>query len=266
MNAALFNTVTLRCITHPRHRVVRRGFFYCGEYSMCGRYVLINGKMVLQSFAKLHLGSMQDVFRDLPRYNAAPMQKMPVVAVRHGELTVGNMQWWLVPHWSKDGKIKATTFNAKSETIDQSKLFTPYFKSSRCLIPADAFYEWKMITAREKQPMCIRMKEEKPFFFAGLFSVWKNEQGEEFPSFAILTTGPNKLMAEIHTRMPVILPGKLFDEWLDRENKDVEKLKRLLVPYPDSDMSAYPVSKYVSNSRNEGPECMEELPEEKTLR
>ncbi len=226
---------------------------------MCGRYVLINGKMVLQSFAKLHLGSMQDVFNDLPRYNASPMQKMPIVAMRHGELTAEKMQWWLIPHWSKDGKINATTFNAKSETVDQSKLFAPYFKSSRCLIPADAFYEWKKITAREKQPMCITMKDEKPFMFAGLFSVWKNEKGEELPSFTIITTEPNKLMSDIHTRMPVILHQKDFDEWLDRENKDTGKLKELLVPYPASEMTVYPVSKFVNNSRNEGPECMKEV-------
>jgi len=226
---------------------------------MCGRYVLINGKMVLQSFAKLHLGSMQDVFNDLPRYNASPMQKMPIVAMRHGELTAEKMQWWLIPHWSKDGKINATTFNAKSETIDQSKLFAPYFKSSRCLIPADAFYEWKKITAREKQPMCITMKDEEPFMFAGLFSVWKNEKGEELPSFTIITTEPNKLMSDIHTRMPVILHQKDFDEWLDRENKETGKLKELLVPYPASEMTVYPVSKFVNNSRNEGPECMKEV-------
>jgi putative SOS response-associated peptidase YedK len=92
--------------------------------------------------------------------------------------------------------------------------------------------------------------------FAGLFSVWKNEKGEEFPSFTIITTTPNMLMAEIHTRMPVILKEKYYDEWLNRENKNIEDLKKLLVAYPASQMEAFPVSKYVSNSRNEGPECM----------
>ena len=237
---------------------------------MCGRYILVNGKMVLQSFLNLHMTSIRDAFSDLPRYNASPMQHMPVFAVREGELVAEKMRWWLVPHWSKDGKIKATTFNAKAETLDQSKLFAPYFKSSRCLIPADAFYEWKRITTtvevkgkmvevEEKQPMCIRMKDEKPFMFAGLFSVWKNEKGEEFPSFTIITTIPNTLMSKIHTRMPVILKGKHFDEWLDRENKNIEGLKKLLVSYPASPMEAFAVSKYVSNSRNEGPECMKKV-------
>ena len=234
---------------------------------MCGRYVLINGKMIFLLLGKNRVGSRKDALDDLPRYNAAPMQRMPVIAMREGELVLQKMQWWLIPHWSKDGRIKVTTFNAKAETIDQSKIFAPYFKASRCLVPADAYYEWKKVsvqkevrgktvTVAEKLPMCIRLKDHSTFMLAGLFSVWKNAQGEEFPSFTILTTTPNSLMADIHTRMPVIVKQKYFDEWLDRENKNVEELKRLLVSYPASQMEAFPVSKYVSNSRNEGPDCM----------
>ena len=139
---------------------------------MCGRYVLVNGKMIFQLFGANRLGSRRDALDELPRYNAAPMQRMPVLAMREGELVLQKMQWWLVPHWSKDGNIKATTFNAKAETLEQSKIFAPYFRSSRCLVPADAFYEWKKITVQkeihgttvavqEKQPMCIRLKEKE---------------------------------------------------------------------------------------------------------
>ena len=115
------------------------------------------------------------------------------------------------------------------------------------------------MNVQEKQPMCIRMKDENTFMFAGLFSVWKNDTGEEFPSFTIITTTPNMLMTDIHTRMPVILKQKHFDEWLDRKNNSIEDLKRLLVSYPAHQMEAFPVSMYVSNSRNEGPECMKKL-------
>ena len=233
---------------------------------MCGRYAFINGKMVFELVGR-NLGNRKDALDDLPRFNAAPMQRMPVITECEGELVIQKMQWWLIPHWSKDGKIKATTFNAKAETLDQNKLFTPYFKSSRCLVPADAFYEWKNMSVQkevkgrtvhvlEKQPMCIRMKDQKTFMFAGLFSIWKNDKGEEFPSFTIITTSPNMLMSEIHTRMPVILKQKHFTEWLDRENKNIEELKKLLISYPASQMEAFAVSKYVSNSRHEGPDCM----------
>ncbi len=239
------------------------------EYQfMCGRYAFINGKMVFEILGKNVLGNRKDALKDLPIYNASPMRRMPVAVIRDGNMILQKMQWWLIPHWSKDGKIQATTFNAKSETLDQSKLFAPYFKSSRCLIPTDAFYEWKKLTTiadvkgitkevQKKQPFCIRMKDKKTFMFAGLFSVWKNNKGEEFPSFTIITTIPNELMSEIHTRMPVIIPKKNFEQWLDRNYKDVEALKKLLKPYPASKMIAYPVSNYVNNSRNDGPECMQ---------
>ena len=87
------------------------------------------------------------------------MQRMPIVAIRDGNLILQKMQWWLILHWSKDGKIKATTFNAKAGTLDQSKLFVPYFKLSRCLVPADAFYEWqRMNTAIEVRGCCLPEK------------------------------------------------------------------------------------------------------------
>jgi putative SOS response-associated peptidase YedK len=239
---------------------------------MCGRYAIIDGRKVLEAFGRLKVKDTAPLFASLPRYNASPMQKLPVFAVRHGELVVQEMQWWLVPHWSKDGKTNATTFNAKSETVAESRLFTPYFKGSRCLVPAEAFYEWRDGAGGRggehasergakdvKQPMCIRLKNQTPFMFAGLFSVWKDAEGKEFPSFAILTTEPNALMVEIHKRMPVILPEQHHEEWLDRENRNVDSLKKLLTPYDADSMEAYPVSRYVNNPRNEGEECLEEL-------
>ncbi|MBF8248126.1 MAG: YoaM, partial [Bacteroidetes bacterium] len=138
-------------------------------------------------------------------------------------------------------------FNAKGETLETSRMFSPYFANARCLVPADAFYEWKkipvtaMVRGRkkesvERQPVAFRMKDVRAFMFAGLFSVWRNEHGEEFPSFAIITTQPNELVSSIHNRMPVILEEKDFDRWLDRDNKNTVELKDLFVPYPAEKM------------------------------
>ena len=238
---------------------------------MCGRYVLLDGKKVLATFALLQdLKSTGKVFEELPRYNVSPLQRMPVFAVRNESLTAEQMRWGLVPHWSKDGKVAFSTFNAKAERLDQSKLYNAYFKGSRCLIPADGFYEWKKTAVAkdvrgaerqviEKQPMCIRMKDESPFMFAGLFSVWKDSEGKEFPSYTIITTIPNELVGEIHDRMPVILHKKNFEEWLDRNIKDTVSLKKLFLPYPAKEMKAYRVSTVVSSSRNDVPECIEPL-------
>lgn len=236
---------------------------------MCGRYALVNGKKVFLTWEKLKEIVKKGIpFEILPRYNAAPKQKMPVVAVRDNELKVEMMQWGLVPHWSKEPKTEFSTINAKSETLEQSKLYSPYFKGSRCLMPADAFYEWKKIIleqestgkkpkSEQKQPMCIRMKDEKPFMFAGLFSVWKDPNNDnELPTFTIITTAPNEMMQEIHNRMPVILDEKDFDRWLDRDYKDTKTLNDLLKPYPARKMKAYPVSRLVNSPANDVPACL----------
>lgn len=240
---------------------------------MCGRYAIVNGKRVLLTIQNMSQLLEQSILLDIvPRYNAAPKQRMPVVAVRDNVTIIEMMQWGLVPHWSKEPKTAFSTINAVGEKLGESKLYAPYFRSSRCLVPADAFYEWKKLavekevrgrktTVQEKQPMCIRMKDQSPFMFAGLFSVWKSEKGEELPSYAIITTTPNELMKNIHDRMPVILEEKDFEQWLDRSYKETDQLKKLLKPYPADPMMAYPVSRLVNSPANERPECLEPLEE-----
>jgi putative SOS response-associated peptidase YedK len=234
---------------------------------MCGRYVLIDGKIIFAVSAQLQTWRNEGKdFDIIPRYDARPTNHMPVIAQRNNACQVQMMRWGLVPHWSKDGKTEYSTFNAKAETLHTSKLFAPYFKSARCIIPADGFFEWKTFTAEtvvrgkpklveQKQKMFIRMKDRAPFMMAGLFSVWKNASGEEFPTYTIITTSPNELVSEIHNRMPVILDSKNYDVWLDRGMNDVEFLRTLLVPYPAQNMTAYPVA----NKSEESPDAIERI-------
>lgn len=213
---------------------------------------------------------------DHPRYNALRFDLLPIVARRDDGLQAFKAQWWLVPHWSKDGKIKATTFNCRAEGIEESRLFGPYFRSSRCLFPVEGFYEDRresetvVVREREKslqvkQPFYINMKDERPFLLAGLYAVWVNKQtGEEKPSFTVITTGPNNLMKDIHDRMPVILDEKDFEQWLDPAFQETEKLKKLLVPYPATRMKAKPVSRdylfyYNKGERHDDPACLDAI-------
>ena len=231
---------------------------------MCGRYIILNGRKLFATSELLQQLERDHIpYLDVPRYNIAPVSKAPIVVRRGNGIQVVEATWWLIPHWSKTGKpdLKFPSFNARSETIDTSKLFAPYFKAHRCLVPADGFYEWKRVSVKEKQPMCIRLKDEKPMFFGGVYSIWKDSEEKETPSFSIITTTPNNLMREIHNRMPVILPEEHFEQWLDPGFNNTDSLKKLLIPYPDKEMTAYQVSKYVSNSRNQGKECMEPLKE-----
>jgi putative SOS response-associated peptidase YedK len=234
---------------------------------MCGRYVLIDGRVMFAVSAQLQTWRNEGrEFDVLPKYDARPTNLMPIVAQRDNKYLVQLMRWGLVPHWSKDGKSEFSTFNAKSETLHTSKLFGPYLKSARCLVPADGFYEWKkytlqtevkgkLKTAEQKQKMFISMKDRSPFMMAGLFSVWKNGAGEEFPTYTIITTSANELISDIHERMPVILDQKNYDVWLDRGMNDINFLKTLLVPYPAEKMMAFPVI----NKSEESPEMMEKI-------
>ncbi|MFA6468748.1 MAG: SOS response-associated peptidase [Bacteroidota bacterium] len=234
---------------------------------MCGRYVLVDGKVIFAASAQLQTWRNQGIVFDiLPKYDARPTELMPVVAQRDGHNQVCLMRWGLVPHWSKEGKTEFSTFNAKSETLHASKLFSPYFKSARCLVPANGFFEWKKFTVQsvirgkikttnQKQKMFIAMKDREPFMMAGLFSVWKNAAGEEFPTYTIITTTANELLAEIHDRMPVILDPKDFTAWLNREMNDIDFLKSMLVPYPADRMTAFPVT----NKSAETPEMIEKI-------
>lgn len=234
---------------------------------MCGRYVLIDGKVVFAVSAQMQTWRDQGkVFEFLPKYDARPTNLMPVVAQRNGQFGVHLMRWGLVPHWSTDGKSEFSTFNAKAETLHASKLFAPYFKSARCLIPADGFFEWKkysvtaevkgkLKTAEMKQKMFIGMKDRRPFLMAGLFSVWKNGSGEEFPTYTIITTSSNALLKDVHDRMPVILDPDQYERWLDRSVNDTEMLRTLLDPYDPEVMIVYPVT----NKSEESPEMIERI-------
>lgn len=248
---------------------------------MCGRYAVLRtarDRASEQLFR--NLANADAAFAGVPRYNAAPMQQLPVIAVRDGTLRADVMQWWLVPHGSKDGKpmmgkdgTPLKTFNAKGETLTTSRLYAPYFRSARCLVPADAFYEWMVLKDEAplpsgktpKQPMAIRLKEGRSMMLAGLFSVWKTEgeEGQGVGSFSIITTTANEMMSRIHQRMPVILRQDDCERWLDRNNKDTEKLQELIRPYSAKEMEAFPVSKVVNNSKNDVPECLQPVSGEK---
>ena len=133
--------------------------------------------------------------------------------------------------------------------------FRSAFKRGRCLVIADGFYEWRK-DGKAKQPFFIRMKDDRPFAFAGLAEHWS--KGEKpIDSCTIITTDPNPLMAPIHDRMPVIIPKDAYDLWLDPEFQGKDKLLSLFKAYPEDDMIATPVSTLVNSPKNDSPRCVE---------
>src|SRR5712675_2626602 len=110
------------------------------------------------------------------------------------------MRWGLVPFWAKDIKVGFANINAKAEGIESKPAFREAFQRRRCLVPVDNFYEWKK-TATGKQPYAIALADRRLMALAGLWEAWRSPAGERVHSFAIITTMPNELCAELHNRM-----------------------------------------------------------------
>lgn len=221
---------------------------------MCGRFsFMVDGEIIFQRF---YLPIRPTDL--IPRYNIAPGQLAFAIIHDGKQNRIGNLRWGLIPSWSKDEKIAASTINAKAETIDIKPSFKSSFIRKRCIIPADGFYEWKK-TGKTKHPMRILLKTEQPFGMAGLYDTWVSPDGQKRSTFTIITTEPNELVGEIHNRMPVILRPEDEAIWLDRSMHDVNVLKSLLKTYPAEKMKAYPVSPIVGNVANDVPECIQEI-------
>jgi putative SOS response-associated peptidase YedK len=194
-----------------------------------------------------------------PSWNVAPTDQLPIVRrnPKTESRTLDLMRWGLIPYWAKDIKVGYSTFNARCEEVDTKPAYRDAFKRRRCLVPVEAFYEWKKLGPKEKQPYAFALKGGGIMAMAGLWENWKSPASEWVRSFTIITTAPNELCAEIHNRMPVIVPPEAWPAWLGEEAAGDDALKMLLAPYPADDMTMWQVSTRVGNVRNNDPSLIE---------
>ena len=184
-----------------------------------------------------------------PTYNAAPSQRLPIItnaAPRQIQL----LRWGLVPAWSHDPSGGPKPINARAETLAEKPSFRMLLARRRCLVLADGFYEWQA-TPAGKVPHRILLRDEQPFAFAGLWDEWLDRAtGELHPTFTIIITEPNELMAGIHNRMPVILPDRAAElAWLADDHR-LPEYQELLQPYESAAMREYVVGKRVNSPAN----------------
>jgi putative SOS response-associated peptidase YedK len=218
---------------------------------MCGRYTLTTPAGRLAEQFGFDGSSVE-----LPqKYNVAPTQGVAAVLEEDGQRQLEVLRWGLIPPWADDPQIGSRMINARSETAPGKPSFRRAFRERRCLIPADGFYEWQR-TNGAKQPYFIHMKGGGPFAFAGLWESWSKGGEGEVRTCTILTTEANALVGEIHERMPVILAADAYDVWLDPASER-DELTGLLAPYPEDEMEAYPVSRFVNSPQNNDPRCIE---------
>ena len=224
---------------------------------MCGRFSLYSDpQKIAKQFSLINFQEPSFI----PSYNIAPSQSIYVICNvpshnNKNEGTIKLMQWGLIPFWTKEEDLAAGIINARLETVDKKPAFRQAIKQHRCLIIADGFYEWKAKIGY-KQPYYICTKDNSLFGFAGIWSHWQGTTGT-IDSCAILTIPANKTLASIHDRMPAIVKPEHYAKWLDVSYHDMEKLKSLLAPYPEDNLTLYPVSRSVNNFRHNSADCIE---------
>ncbi|MGQ9861903.1 MAG: SOS response-associated peptidase [Thiobacillaceae bacterium] len=219
---------------------------------MCGRYVLSTRPEILAA----HFGL--DEYSDYPpRWNIPPGTDIPVIRQSpEGRRVLHLMRWGLVPHWARDASIGQRLINARAETVAKKAAFREAFRRRRCLIPADGFYEWKTVD-KGKQPYYISLRSGQPMGLGGLWEFWRAPDGSVLKTCAIVTTGPNGLLASIHDRMPVIIAPEHWQTWL---NGTPEAALALLPPFPAEAMQAWPVHPRASRASEDTSALIEPLP------
>lgn len=220
---------------------------------MCGRFVAASSPQLLAE--RFHVDDIK-IDESEPDYNVAPRAEVMAVRQRDDRRVLSRLRWGLVPSWAKDPSIGDRMINARAEGIAERPAFKRAFTRRRCIVPADAFYEWETLPSAtgskrpRKRPVLIRRRDGEPMAFAGLWEVWREHEDDEWlRTCSIVTTAANGLVAPVHDRMPVVLPEDEWDRWLDPEESP-EVLELLLVPSPDDWFEMYTVSDRVNSADN----------------
>jgi len=240
---------------------------------MCGRYTstsTVSELVEVFEVDEVRAETME------PRYNVAPT--LPVYAValtrrrepeeKGPHRALGTFRWGLIPSWAKDPSVGNRMINARAEGIADKPAYRRAVAGRRCLIPADAFYEWQRSQGADgraagKLPYAIRRCDGRPMALAGIWEVWRDrDQPDADPvrSCAIVTTSANQMMAPIHDRMPVVLEPADWAAWLD-PGTDMSVVEALMKPAGEQVLEAYAVSSRVNDVRNEGPQLLDPLPD-----
>ena len=224
---------------------------------MCGHFTLRTPLTVLAQQFQFDLDNATQLS---PRYNIAPTQDVAAVRLVDGKRQLAMFRWGLIPSWAKDTKIASSTINARADTVATKPAFRSAYKRRRCLVLTDGYYEWLRV-GKVKQPYLYEVDGGKPFALAGLWESWRgigDKDSTPLETCSLITTDANKLARKVHDRMPVILNPVDYDAWL---NPEIEDVAYMLAPCDADRMTVRPVSTYVNNARNQGPECVSDAVE-----
>ncbi len=236
---------------------------------MCGRYASTKDPATLAvEFDALDASESEAPGAD---YNVAPTKPVLAIVARHPRDEEGKpdpesvvrsirvMRWGLIPTWSKDRNVGVKMINARSETAASKPAYRDSMAKRRCILPADGWYEWKRDGAA-KEPFYITNPDDSSLAMAGLWTAWRDPNEPDSPwlvTCAVLTTDAFGPLAEIHERMPLVLPRESFEQWL-APDKGSDDVADLLAPSEEivSRFELRPVSTAVNSIRNNGPELL----------
>jgi putative SOS response-associated peptidase YedK len=225
---------------------------------VCGRFAQPRSP---QDLARIfHATAVSELPGD--RFNVAPTDPAAAVVEHHGERSVDTFRWGLVPFFAEGPKSRSPLINARAETVETAPAFRTSFARRRCIVPAEAFYEWRRhrdpSSGRiiRSEPFAIRRHDGEPLAFAGLWAIWRDPAtAARLYSMAIVTGPPNELVATVHDRMPIVLDHRDWDTWLDEDARPTD-LRSLLRPFQADELLLYPVSPAVNNVRSDGAELL----------
>jgi putative SOS response-associated peptidase YedK len=243
---------------------------------MCGRYQRRSDKRRIAEAFQLGTPDEPDSSIDLgvelglaPNYNAAPGTMQPVVVWDEalGMRTLRMMHWRFLPPFCTDPKkLKLDTIHASAENLLSSGMWRKSFLYRRCLIPADAFVEWRRVSPKIKLPFVFSMKTDEPFGIAGIWQHWRSPDGAtELDTFAVVTVEPNEIVHDVtnHHRMPLLIKRADYERWL-RDDSAQQPPVDLLRPFESDQMKSWQVSTRINSVRNNDPSLAEPCEDRET--
>jgi putative SOS response-associated peptidase YedK len=224
---------------------------------VCGRFTLSASPEAVAEHFDLH-----EVPQLSARFNIAPTQAVATIYVpdRSSAPVLEPRGWGLIPSWTKDEGLGNRQINARVETAAEKPTFRDALRHRRCLVPADGFYEWSGPSG-SRQPYHIGLADGALFGFAGLWESWRDSSGRAIETCAILTTAANPRLAELHTRMPVIVDPDQYGRWLDPATEDPTQLRSLVASRRSEALRFHPVGFQVNDVGCDDPSCLQAVAE-----
>jgi putative SOS response-associated peptidase YedK len=213
---------------------------------MCGRFAITSPPEAVRAYFRY---VEQPNFP--PRYNIAPTQPIPLVIARGDKRRFMLARWGFLPGFVKDVKKFPLLINARAETLAEKPSFRAALRRRRCLVPADAWYEWRANLSGPKTPFLLRRADGGLLAFAGLWETYVDPSGGEIDTACIITTSANGATAALHERMPAILEPEDFDAWLDPD-ETVASPVRLLRPAANEAITFHAISSLINRASAEG--------------